>query len=119
MAEKIEKVCSGQLWRIENAAQTARDFSYIKSAVEAGRMEFFKFGRCYFVTALELPQRELVIVCAGGQDLRGALDAIRNQAIDKQYKTARIHCFSHAMTRLIKKDSYNWQQAETVYRLEI
>ena len=119
MAEKIERVGHGEIWRIENAAQTRHDFLYIKEAVKSKKMEFFRVGQCYFVTALEMPQKELVIVCAQGAGLRLALDAIREQAKSKNYSTVRIHCFSHAMTRLIKKNSYDWRQAETVYRLEV
>jgi hypothetical protein len=119
MAEKIIKVCPSELWRIENAAQTLGDYLYIKNAVTTGKMEFFKHGECYFVTALEMPQRELVIVCAEGKNLRSTLDALRQKAKDLQYKTVRIHCFSHAMTRLIKKNTYDWREAETVFRLEV
>jgi hypothetical protein len=117
--EEIEPVYYGELWRIKKAAQTVEDYQYIQKAVKAGEMEFFRAGECYFVTCLEMPQKELVIVCCEGANLRKVMDAIRASAKQQQYKTIRVHAFNKGMIRLLNRSGYNWQQAETVYRLEI
>jgi hypothetical protein len=107
------------LWRIKKAAQTEADYCYICEQVKAGKMEFWKVKDCYFVTCLELPQNELVMVCCEGKGLVNAMDAIRHQAAFNHYKTIRIHAFDIGMKRLLTTSGYDWKQAETVYRLEV
>ena len=117
--EALEPVYHSQLWRIKKASQTEHDYQYICEQVKAGKMEFWKVGQCYFVTCLEMPQRELVMVCCEGQGLQQVMNAIRQQAAFNHYKTIRIHAFSVGMKRLLTTSGYDWKQAETVYRLEV
>lgn len=117
--EKITPCNHADLYRIREAAQNQQDYEYICAQVKSGHMEFFKAGNCYFVTCLEMPQKELVIVCCQGKNLHDVMDAIRASAKRQGYKTIRIHLFNKSLIKHLSATGYNWQEAETIYKLGV
>ena len=65
------------------------DFEYIKSQIENGKMELVLIGQCHFVLKTEYSgnDKELVIVCSGGKNIRKAFATMRVQAKKKGFKT--------------------------------
>ena len=117
--ETLEPVYHSELWRIKKVAQTQYEYEYICEQVKAGMMEFWRVADCYFVTCLEMPQNELVMVCCEGSGVKQVMDSVRYVAASNNYKTIRIHAFDVGMKRLLTTSGYDWKQAETVYRLEV
>ena len=69
------------------------DLLEIQQEIESGGAEFFSLGQCHFVTRAEQTTRgrELVIVCAQGQDLRPPLKRIIGEAIRQKFDCLRYH----------------------------
>lgn len=115
MEETLRRVAASELWRIKSAAMD--DYDHICDQVNAGQMEFFAVGQCYFVTFAEPNIKELVIACAEGEGVKQAADVIYQAAKHKGYKTIRFHTYHKGLHRLVNQ--YPWRQGETIYRLDI
>lgn len=107
---------------IKNFHKVARaagaDFHALRERVKNGEAEFFKLGRCHFVTCEEVSAsgRELVVLCAEGKGVKQSASVLYDLARKGRFDSIRFHTKHKGISRLISHLPF--KPVETVYKLE-
>lgn len=114
---KPQRLSLNHFSRVAKAA--GDDAPALKARVKSGGAEFFKLGRCYFVTFEEHSDkgRELVVACCEGQGAKEATTVLYQLAKAKNYRSIRFHTKRKGLGRLVSH--LNFKPVETVYKVEL